>query len=68
MAGVLDSVVHSPAEASPLRCSRALGTHRSGLSGSGLYTVLGRAMWTSPWRGLRFVSPLSCAWPSVVRP
>jgi hypothetical protein len=31
------------------------------LRGSGLYTVLGRALWTSPWRGIRFAPPLRCA-------
>src|SRR5215211_392679 len=56
MAGMLDSVVHSPAGAAPPPPQPGLGTHRLGLSGSGLYHVLGRASWTSPWRGLRFVS------------
>jgi hypothetical protein len=40
MAGVLDSVVHSPAGGSPLRPSRALASIGPGLSGSGLYHVV----------------------------
>jgi hypothetical protein len=40
MAGVLDSVVHSPAGGSPLRPSRALASIRPGLSGSGLYHIV----------------------------
>src|SRR5215218_8941464 len=31
-----------------------VGIIGTGLSGSGLYTVLGRAFWGSPWRGLHF--------------
>jgi hypothetical protein len=31
-----------------------IGSELPGLSCSGLYTVLGRALWTPPWRGLRF--------------
>ena len=40
MAGVLESVVHSPVGASPLRPSRALALTGAGLSGSGLYLMV----------------------------
>jgi hypothetical protein len=37
----------------PLR-GRQVGTQRARAFGLRLYTVLGRALWIPPWRGLRF--------------
>jgi hypothetical protein len=39
-----------------------------GLSGSGLYNALGRALWTPPWRGPRFAPSPRCPGPRAVRP